>query len=66
MLGVFYAYMEEYKHNDFFKDKTNLYKMYKTILHKTSECLLPLHIDMYVVKWMVFFRRFHKLPSENP
>ena len=29
MLGMFYAYTEEYKHNDFFKDKTNLCNMYK-------------------------------------
>ena len=34
--------------------------MYKIKLHKTSKWLWPLHIDMYVVKWMGFFRRFHK------
>ena len=33
MFGMFYAYAEEYKHNDcIFKDKTNLYNMYKIIL----------------------------------
>ena len=33
MFGMFYAYAEDYKHNDcIFKDKTNLYNMYKIIL----------------------------------
>ena len=32
--------------------------MYKIKLHKTSKCLWPIHIDMYVVKWMGFFDVF--------
>ena len=40
--------------------------MYKTALHKTSKCLWPVHIDVYVVKWMGFFWRFHKSLSKNP
>ena len=40
MSGVFYAYTEEYKHNDLFsKDTTNLYNMYKMKVYKTSKCL---------------------------
>ena len=56
---MFYAYMEEYKHNDcFFKDKTNLYNMYEKKLYKTLKYLWPVHIDMYFLKWMVFFDVF--------
>ena len=33
-------------------------------LHKTSKCLSPVHIDMYVGKWKAFFWRFHKSFSE--
>ena len=29
--------------------------MYKIKLHKTSECLWLVYIDMFVVKWMFFF-----------
>ena len=43
---MFYAYREEYKHNDCFKDKTNLCNMYKRKLHKTSKCLWPVYIDL--------------------
>ena len=32
-----------------------LYDMYKIKLHKTSKCLLPLYIDMFVLKWVFFF-----------
>ena len=32
--------------------------MYKIKLHKTSKFLWPILIDMYVVKWMVFFYVF--------
>ena len=28
--------------------------MYKIKLHKTSKCLWPVYIDMFVVKWMFF------------
>ena len=38
-----------------FKDKKNLYNMYKIKLHKTSKCLWPVYIDMFAVKWMLFF-----------
>ena len=41
-----------------FKDKTDLYNMYKIKLHKTSKCLWPVNIDMSVVKWMSFFEVF--------
>ena len=62
---MFYAYTEEYKHNDCYKDKANLYNMYKIKLHKTSKCLWPVYTDMFVVRWMSFFQRFHKSLSEN-
>ena len=66
MLGVFYAYVEEYKRNDcFFKDKTNLYNMYKIKLHKTSKCLRPVYTDVLQNEWG-FLRRFHISLSENP
>ena len=42
-----------------FKDKTNLYNMYKIELRKTSKRLWSAHRDMYVVKWIAFFRCFH-------
>ena len=38
-----------------FKDKTNLYNMYKIKLHKTSKCLWPVYKDVSAVKWMFFF-----------
>ena len=60
MLGVFYAYTEEYKHNHcFIKTKTN--NMYKIKLHKTSKCLWPIYTDMFVVKSMFFFNIFRNL-----
>ena len=37
-----------------FKDKTNLYNMYKIKLQKTSKCLWPVYIDIIIVKWMFF------------
>ena len=59
MLDVFYAYTEEYKLNDcFFTDKTNLYNMYKIKLHKTSKCLWPVYIHIFVVKCFFFFEVF--------
>ena len=59
MLGVFYAYAEEYKRNDcYFKDKTNLYNMYKIKLHKTSKCLRPVYTDMFCKMNGVFFDVF--------
>ena len=38
-----------------FKDKVNLYNMYKMKLHKTSKCLWPVYTDLLVVKWVGFF-----------
>ena len=38
--------------------------MYKK-LHKTSKGLWPIYIDMFIVKWMIFFWHFHKSLSEN-
>ena len=35
--------------------------MHKTKLHKTSKFLWPLYIDMFVVKWMLFFSIFINL-----
>ena len=32
--------------------------MYKIKLHKTSKCLWRVYIDMFVVKWNVFFKVF--------
>ena len=56
---MFYAYTEEYKHNDLFsKDTTNLYNMYKMKVYKTSKCLWPVYIDIFVVKWMGFFSTY--------
>ena len=62
MLGVFYAYTEEYHpDNCFLNDKTNLYNIYKTKLHKTSKFLWPTYVAMFLVNWMVFFSQcFHK------
>ena len=40
MLGMLYAYMQEYVHNDcFLKNKANLYNMFKVKIHKTSKSL---------------------------
>ena len=44
----------------FFKVKTKLYNIYKIKFHKTSKCLWPVSIGMFDLKWMCFFRRFHK------
>ena len=38
-----------------FKDKANLYNIYKTKLYVTSKCLWPIYTDMFVVKWKKFF-----------
>ena len=62
MLGVFYAYREEYKHNDCFF--TNLHSMYTKF--QTSKCLWLVCVDMIVVKWMLFFWCFHKSLSKKP
>ena len=32
--------------------------MYEITLHKTSKCLWPVYIDMFVEKWMFFFDVF--------
>ena len=39
----------------FFKDIANLYNMYKIKFHKTSKCLWPVFIDMFVGKLLLFF-----------
>ena len=57
---MFYAYTEEYKHNDcFLKTKISLYNMYKIKLQNVCDML-----DMFVVKW-IFFQHFYKSLSEN-
>ena len=50
MLGVFYTYTEEYKHNEWFLKTTKLYDMYKIKLHKTSNVGDPCNIDIFVMK----------------
>ena len=62
MLGVFYAYTEEYEQND---KAANLHNMCKTKLRKTSKCLWPVDMDV-CCEMNVFFRRFNKSLSENP
>ena len=43
-----------------FKDKTNLYNMYKINFIKLQNVCDPyIYIDMFVKKW-IFFRRFRK------
>ena len=37
-----------------FKDKADLYNMYKIKLHKTSKCLWPVYIEICLL-WNVFF-----------
>ena len=49
MLGKIHACTEEYMPDDWFKDKTNLYKMYNIKLYKTSKCLWLICTDMFVV-----------------
>ena len=65
---MFYAYMEEYKLNDcFLKTKQTVKNMYKIKPHKTSKCLWPVYIDMFVVQWMFLLNWcFHESFSENP
>ena len=46
-----------------FKDKTNLYNMYKINFIKLQNVCDPyIYIDMFVKKW-IFFRRFRKSPQ---
>ena len=62
---MFYVYTEKYKHNEFFKDKTNLYNMYKIKLHKTSKCLWPPYKHMFVVEsffFDIFINHFPRIP----
>ena len=53
----------------FFEDKTHLYNMCKIKLHKTSKCLGPIYIDMFVMKWGffdVFINHFAKIHRSVP
>ena len=50
MLGVFYAYAEEYKHTDCFLRQNKPLQYVQNKLHKTSKCLWPVDMDMFVVK----------------
>ena len=52
---MFYAYAEEYKHNDCFLRQN---KLLQYVQNKTSKCLWSVYIDMFVVKWMYFLYVF--------
>ena len=66
MLGVFYAYTREYKHdNGFLRTKQTFKICTKIKLHKTSKCLRPLFIDV-CCEMNGFFSMFLKSLSENP
>ena len=54
MLGVFFTYMEEYRHNDYFFKTANLYNMYKVKLQK----MYVTHIYTYVCFEIFFFNVF--------
>ena len=49
---MFCAYKKEYKHNDCVLEtkQTSAIK-----LHKTSKCLWPVYIVLFLVRWMSFF-----------
>ena len=57
MLGVFYAYTEEYEHNDCFLKTKPTFTTCKLNFRKL-QCLWPVDIHMLAVKWMFFFNVF--------
>ena len=63
MLEVFYAYKEGYKCNYCVLKTTILCNMYKIKLQNSCDSV---YVDLFVVKWMFFFRGFYKSLTENP
>ena len=58
---MFYAYTKKYKNNGCFLKTKQTFTICIKKLHKTSKCLWPVYIDMFVAKYMFFFYIFINL-----